>query len=200
MLELLGLYQALPKDCSLETIKFILYLEGLEGIRPQNFMRPNLNMHGCTGLQLPIDIATTKGLEETVKLLINNGIEERTFNLLFPLVNLNFFACIDPLDLNKFIQYINNLFGGRTRSFITDLEERCRIAELFIKHANHTFPTEDEKAVDSKKISYTLLPFFIWLAKNNRADLLENNTLRHFFTIATLLPLNTYVYAFITTA
>ena len=176
IVDLLASYNALPDDISVATIKFILFLSGNKQVQKNDFENiPDLNLNGHPFLDSPMSIVVTNGHEYWINFLITNGVKERPLHKLFSsMVDDTGFRLVNLLKLDDYRKNITDNLAGKNPFCIegTSMEVQCRIAELLITNSSSI---EIENIIARKEeFPLQLLPFFAWTAKNNRADLFDN--------------------------
>lgn len=173
LVELLGVYSALPKDVSVATIKLILWIEGNYEIKKEDFLnKPDINFNGCSGLQSPMQIAARTGQAKVAELLIEKGVRERPVLFSFG-VHESHFLRLNLLDIAQYKNKIKNNFAQGI--YHRDIESECEIMLLFLNHPTQGYYDEIEEMSKGSHQKYKFLPFFAWAAMNNRADLLDTD-------------------------
>jgi len=183
IINLLEDYHALPPNTSAATLKFILYLEGNDQIQFKDFFnQPTLNLNGCPGLQSPMQIAVRRGYEDGVRFLIDSGVQERPLSFLFLGIHKGYFSVGDILlNPNEFKEKIAALFNGEISVLPKIIESQCRIAELLITHPTGKLDSEiDELPTEHDELRF--LPFFVWIVKNNKYELLDSEYFQKLLT------------------
>jgi hypothetical protein len=121
-------------------------LEGNTKIQSEDFLdKPGLNLNGCPGLQTPMQIAARTGIANHARFLVEAGVQERPLYFLFLGIHESHFQGLDLLDISKYKERIANKLSGKDPYLRENIEEQCRIAELFIKNPTTGLYSEIEK-------------------------------------------------------
>lgn len=173
MLALLDKYNALPKDLSMSTLKFHLYYRGNRNISQSEFIdQPDLNLGKCAGFISPMDIFAYDGKVRGVKWLMNKSIQERPIYL-FNGIHESHFHGIDLLDPDASKKRVKNNLSGKGEAPDSNIVNKCKIVELFLKYPTDDLDKKIEEDLSDHHGQMSLLPFFMWAAVNNRADLFD---------------------------
>jgi tetratricopeptide (TPR) repeat protein len=183
ILHLLDKYKALPKNISVSTLKFILYLLGNKNIGLKDFLNEfNLNLNGCAELMSPMRLAVRGGIESMVEFLIAMHVQERPLHWLFLIhsVHKSNFTNLDILDICGAKNNIADFKCKIVAIFSTkNMQNKCKIAELFIKNPTSALYS----AIEADSDQFLFMPFFAWAAMNNRSELFDNNCFKKLVAI-----------------
>lgn len=123
----------------------------------------------------------------TVRSLMDAGDTTRPINALFLGIHPSHFSGLDRSRIDAFKTMINNSLAAQ------QIEKACQIAELFLTH-----PTPDLETLLNDKWEMrilNLLPFFVWLAKNDRDDMLNNEWFKKVFKVDSIEARNAFKVA-----
>lgn len=125
----------------------------------------------------PAFVLLKASTEEKALGLIHSGLRERPIHLLFTAPHASYFTGLNPLNIAEFKEKISDHFSGKSGCFSRKLEHKCKIAAILLSNPNRAL------YISLKKINHEnyFLPFFVWIAKNDRADLFEISAFRKIF-------------------
>lgn len=132
-------------------------------------------------LEVIIQSLAIDGYVNSVKALIDrSGVKHRPLSKLFLGLDKSWFL---GLNLNQISDYRKTIQANFTSKEpeLNNVVNQCLIAEIFITHPTEELNAEIKKLQYEHYPPYLLLPFFVWVAQNNRRDLLNTTSFANLF-------------------